>query len=348
MVVQKLMKIKIYTWKEYLQRENRGSWFPLLFELYHLKNERLLKKYDFVNDLDEANFFILPLDVGWFSKNRKEHLFLEILQIVKSKGKIMWIYSAGDYGKSIYDECLFTFRLGGFDSKLNDNTFILPSFINDPLELYKIKPTTLEKASKPSIGFIGRANDSVYSYLYDIGIFIMLYFRRILGNNYVDHQAFFSSSRRRFYILEKLRQHPDLKTDFVYRRKYKAGAKKEEDRLKTKKEFLSNIERNALTLCYRGQGNYSVRLYEVLAMGRIPILVESDFRLPLPWKNWQNHIIRCGECDVDDKIIEFYKGVSEEILKEKQIENRIFWKKNLTRTGFFQEIHSYFIECGLV
>jgi hypothetical protein len=334
--------LKIYTWEDYLKKNNRAFWFPLLFELYHLKNKELFQCYKPMKNLSSADIFILPLEIGWFYRNRKESLFFEILKDVKSSGKKIWIYSAGDYGKSLNHKILYTFRLGGFNSKLNQNTFILPSFINDPVELYQREIKVLGKTDRPKIGFVGRANNSIYNYLYDFGIFVMLYFKRILGNNYVDHQSFFSSSKKRFKLLKCLNDCPDIETDFIYRNKYKAGAKNDADRLKTKTEFLNNIENNLYTMCYRGQGNYSVRLYEVLAMGRIPLLINSDFRLALPWKDWNGHVIVSNEDEISERLLQFHSNYNENELEELQLKNRVFWKDNFTRTGFFIEMYKYF------
>jgi hypothetical protein len=63
--------------------------------------------------------------------------------------------------------------LGGFHSKLNEKTFILPSFINDPYLDLKKEFKTIPKISLPKIGFAGHANGSFnkwsrefFAYLY--------------------------------------------------------------------------------------------------------------------------------------------------------------------------------------
>ena len=47
-----------------------------------------------------------------------------------------------------------------------------------------------------------------------------------------------------------------------------------------KKEFEDNMNRNLFTLCYRGRGNFSVRFYETLMRGRIPIQINSFSLFP--------------------------------------------------------------------
>ena len=79
--------LKIYTWENYLKKKNRPFWFPLLFELYHLKNKHLLQIYTSVNTLAEADIFILPLDIGWFYRNKKESLFFDVLKDIRKLEK---------------------------------------------------------------------------------------------------------------------------------------------------------------------------------------------------------------------------------------------------------------------
>jgi hypothetical protein len=43
----------------------------------------------------------------------------------------MGIFCTGDFGLSI-NKAVYTFRLSGFDSKMDANTFVIPSFIEDP------------------------------------------------------------------------------------------------------------------------------------------------------------------------------------------------------------------------
>lgn len=52
-------------------------------------------------------------------------------------------------------------------------------------------------------------------------------------------------------------------------------------------EFKQNILNSHFTICDRGNGNFSMRFYQVLSAGRIPIFIDSDMCLPfadlIPW-----------------------------------------------------------------
>ena len=66
-----------------------------------------------------------------------------------------------------------------------------------------------------------------------------------------------------------------LKTNFILRDSYIFKLKD-----KHKKEFEDNMNENLFTLCHRGRGNFSVRFYETLMRGRIPIQINSSSIFP--------------------------------------------------------------------
>jgi hypothetical protein len=66
-----------------------------------------------------------------------------------------------------------------------------------------------------------------------------------------------------------------LKTNFVFRDSYIFNLQHNQ-----KKEFEDNMNNNLFTLCYRGRGNFSIRFYETLMRGRIPIQINSSSIFP--------------------------------------------------------------------
>jgi hypothetical protein len=55
-------------------------------------------------------------------------------------------------------------------------------------------------------------------------------------------------------------------------------------------DFYANMRENVFNLCNRGAGNFSIRFYQTLAAGRIPVLVNTDIELPfadeIPWSTF--------------------------------------------------------------
>lgn len=339
--------IKLYTYGEYLTPNYRAYVFPLLFDLIYLKRDALDPYYALVDDLDNCDIAVFPIDITHlFALRRKNELF-EFIKAARKSRKKIWVYSGGDIGNTIAYNDIYVFRLGGFDSKLGKRTLILPSFIDDPLERVLQRDfTAIQKSEKPDIGFVGHAQAGVKKYLEEVSSFIRWNLRRYRRSAFSDFQSFYPSGVVRARQLNKLKADTRLKCNFVFRSKYRAGVTTEEERKRTTGEFYENIFDNMYTFCIRGHGNFSVRFYETIAMGRIPILVDTDCRMPLQQViEWKEHAIIVSEEDIGklaDAICQFHDTHSEAQLIQKQINNRQLWHEKLSRVAYFKTIHQIF------
>ena len=161
-------------------------------------------------------------------------------------------------------------------------TILVPRFFcKDYLQLYCGGQIQLrEKREEPVIGFCGQASISRLHALF-----------RDLRNRYRQLQYQlgatkwqpppFETSSFRKRVLERFENQAGLQTNFVLRNRYHAG--NEQDKSDTSPEklaFVNNILDLDYTVCVRGGGNFSVRFYETLALGRIPIFIDTDCLLP--------------------------------------------------------------------
>ncbi len=341
--------INLYTDTSFLTESNRRFIFPLMLDVFYTSNCEATKKYTLVDRIDLSDIAVLPLDISYLYAKR-EHAFVQkfILE-AKKKNKIIWVYSAGDLGMTLdfnYD-LLYVFRLGGNDSKMNSNNLILPAFIPDPyFSIFKNKFKPINKTEKPTIGFVGHASAGFKKVLSEFYIYAKYNLERKFKLIYSDYFSLSLSGIKRFHLLKKLSDSDGLTTHFIFRKKYRAGAKQGHDKNRTTQEYFQNIHDNAYTFCFRGGGNFSVRFYETLAMGRIPILVNTDCRLPLPnLINWENH---CLIIDFDkksnmiEKIITFHENCSDNRFIEMQENNRLLQLNYLSRTSYFLKIYDVF------
>jgi hypothetical protein len=70
-------------------------------------------------------------------------------------------------------------------------------------------------------------------------------------------------------------------------------------KLKAKRDFHQSLMNCSFTLCMRGAGNFSYRLYEALSFGSIPILIDTDTVLPFEKIiDWDQHLIKIKEEDL--------------------------------------------------
>lgn len=338
--------LKLFTDKAFLTQTFRRHVFPLLFDLVFLENQSIISKYQLVDSVNDCDIIVFPIDYAQFLKHISA--LGKLQKLSKEYNKPLWIYSAGDYGFTNYIPNSYTFRLGGFKSKLNGNTFIMPSFINDPY-LHNIARvfSPLEKEEQPTIGFVGHADSGLMKFVKEC-INYWKYFVKLRTHQITaDFQSFYPSSIKRARYLSVLRRSKLLKTNFVLKNQYRGGVKNESEKQESAMVFYDNIFNNAYTFCSRGVGNFSVRFYETLAVGRIPILLNTDCKLPLDnIIKWSDHCIILDEkskLSIEGQILKFHNSKSCTSFELVQKSNRILWETHLTRHAYFLKIHEIFI-----
>lgn len=73
----------------------------------------------------------------------------------------------------------------------------------------------------------------------------------------------------------------------------------EEERHAMRVEYARHLASSDYVLCVRGYGNFSIRLFETLAMGRVPVLLESDLVLPCAdVVDWDGLAVRVPLADI--------------------------------------------------
>ena len=95
-------------------------------------------------------------------------------------------------------------------------------------------------------------------------------------------------------------------------------------------------------LSVKGDGNASVRFYEILSLGRIPLFIDTESLLPfedkidyrslMPWVDYKN--IK----DAPRIASQFYQSISNEDFKSIQMKLREIYQKYLRMDSFFKEV----------
>ena len=143
-------------------------------------------------------------------------------------------------------------------------------------------------------------------------------------------------------MLERFENQAGLQTNFVLRNRYHAG--NEQDKSDTSPEklaFVNNILDSDYTVCVRGGGNFSVRFYETLALGRIPIFIDTDCLLPFedmidykglfPWIS-QSELPQAAEI-----LLDYHQSLSNDQFVERQLACRELWERHFTVNGFHND-----------
>ncbi|MES2863897.1 MAG: exostosin family protein [Bacteroidota bacterium] len=333
--------IKVYTDTTYLTQEYRKIIFPVLLDIHFLKAPNALENFQIIEELENADVVIVPVAINYFFKHKKQQELNQFIDKALAANKKVWVYSAGDFGIT-FRKHVTVFRLGGFKSKLSKNEEIMPLFVSDPYT-YVLNTNWffLDKTEKPTIGFVGNANGSFLKKIKEILIFFKLNFKRQFDKSIGDYQSFFSSSSVRYSVLKDLEKSQSVICNFIYRNSYRGGAQTENQKKQSTLEFFQNIENNLYTICIRGAGNFSVRLYETLMMGRIPVVVQSDAKLPLEnTMNWQNHAVLVNRNTIIEEVIAFHNKFSNEEIIEIQKNNRNLMLNLFLRVNYFKKIYT--------
>jgi len=331
--------INLYIYPENYKKNAKGLW-PLI-KLVTTEG-KCKETYQIVSSVQECDYLLLPEALGTNYQKNDPITLQQILDFAEKQNKQIIAFSGGDFGKTITHKNICTIRLGGFKSKFTSTTFVPPANIQDPLLILEKDFFTLPKFSKPSIGFVGHSDGSFLKFIKELLLFVKKNARVFFGLEFHDYQHFYPSSYYRFKYLGYLLKSNLVICNFIFRNKYRAGANTEESRKRTSIEFYDNIATNLYTFCLRGSGNFSVRFYETLALGRIPILIDTDCEMPLNDSiNWENHCIIIPEKQVRhlvDYVVNFHNSHSELELEQMQKNNRDLWQSCLTRENFYNTL----------
>jgi Exostosin family len=99
------------------------------------------------------------------------------------------------------------------------------------------------------------------------------------GRPIVGFCGFANSSPEREALIRAFRHDRRFDTRFILRDSFWGGAPYDPSLIR---EFEETLRGSHFQVCCRGAGNFSMRFYQTLAAGRIPVLIDSDVALPFP------------------------------------------------------------------
>lgn len=344
------MKIKIYFPNELIYTSRINDMFILIKAKLRVEQKQknvknfkeILKHVSFVNDIAIANLVVLPQDWNVYFRLKKVKEVMDFVTEVSKSRKIIISSTSGDFGISqdLPMNCI-VYRITGYKSKLKPNERIFPFYLTDPIKAMfgDGEDSIINRKSnpKPTVGFCGMAPNAILLWMKEI---IKIWVRNFLGQigqHPYDQQDVLSSSRLRVRCLEVFKNSGCFDTKYIIRNRYRAGTKKNTQiRVTTTQEYYQNQRDSDLIICARGGGNFSVRFYETLAMGRIPIFIDTDSPLPdISPLNWKDHIIICDSKNVKNLPQITAKWLKGKELKEVFAQNRRLWKDKLFMSSFW-------------
>lgn len=312
-------------------------------------------KYFHRTSIDEADYIVSP--VSWVYKGNNEAI-CRLNKLAKAHNKPLIVFYETDPIEPLPEEFsnAIIFRTSLNRSKCLKNEYAFPAFIEYD-QNYTLE--TIAWSEGPRVGFCGYVDNSFYTKSKLKSFFKRVGYQYILANpklNYVLNKLGIYITKHegrkiRTQALALLNQDARIYTDFISRDKHYNGLGDVSPEVyqkhfeESRKTFRENILSNHYTLAPRGGGNYSYRLYEILAFGRVPVFINTDCLLPyhdtIPWKEHCIWVEEKDICELPDRIIEFHQGVGIEAFKKLQYDCHVFWKEYLSLDGFFRHFHEH-------
>jgi len=289
--------------------------------------------FEVVDDASEAEYFLIPHDYYLIEKE-KEYLKDYILLSEKYNKKIL-VFTHTDYDKEILIPNSIIFCTSKYGYKKKDNEIIMPAYVEDLLGDGSIK--IRQKSEKPVVGFCGWA--SLDSFRQKISFYIK-YILSVIKRTPVLHRKGLWFRKRAIHILEKSTL---VKTNFLIRKTFsghKATISINPEQARV--EYKKNMIESDFVLCVKGDGNFSLRFFEALSLGRISLFVNTDCVLPLEdiidYKKFVVFVDYKDLNHIDYISSDFYKNLSDEEFVKMQKQARAIFEKYLRIDSFFNLI----------
>jgi len=345
--------MKIYYPPSHYNPSYRRQVFPLLKPFIKDENftdaQRILgygvseRDFVIVDTIDASHVVILPMSWNYYNVSKQMSMAYELIEEANAAGKKVWSINTGDFGVKLpYFKNLIVFRQGGYVSNNQLGHTGFPSIINDYVKTHKLEDTFLNSSYglQPIVGFCGQTNTSKLHAIKEMAKQIFRNLRSQLSFNNLEPQKVLSTSYLRASLLTDLESNRLISSRFIKRKHYRAGITKNKETDDTTTEFYNNILESQYVLCARGAGNFSVRFYETLMMGRIPLYVHTDGYLPLSEEiDWKSHVVWVDYKDrhhISEILLDFHKQLDQERLIAMFEKNRKLWEDKLNLSGFFK------------
>jgi hypothetical protein len=305
-----------------------------------------------VEHLAKSDICVLPGIWNHYFWHDRMGEAITLARQARQHGKKILIWFSGDLPPVIPLDNALVFQCGGDRSRGEQNRHAAPFFIDDPLRKYGDgKVDVRKKGPKPVIGFCGYAAMKPMKLAYALLANMNHNLSCMLGRAKYGPTPLVPATLLRARALNVLSRDERADCRFIIRDRYRAGFRRGADQslsaAHAAREFFNNILDTDYTVCLRGNGNWSVRFYETLACGRIPIFIDTDCVLPFEFAvDWKKYCVWVDRSDVSriaDVVSDFHNRLSSEDFIELQLRCRRLWEERLSLSGFMRHLSQHFV-----
>lgn len=296
--------------------------------------ENFFEKEVVLASLEDCKAIVLPNNFHWLPPEASVYI-RKWADIAERFGKPLFIFAFSDYA----DELVFDPRAHVFLYSIYRDT-TTPQSISTPPQSTDLSPALPRlKQEAPVVSFCGRAGfSSVRSMLTE-------YIKNTLqGLKSLIRPVALAKKTGLYWRRKALRacsRSNLIKTNFIIRNTYSGSRKTIElEPAQARAQFVQSVKDADFVLAPKGDGNSSMRFYEALSAGRIPVLIDTDMVLPFEENIAYDEImVRVPMQQVHktpEYIRRFYDSLTPKEWERKQRLAREIFEKYLRQDSFFQ------------
>lgn len=271
--------------------------------------------YSITDKIDEADIVFAPYRHGWLLNSDKD-LFLECQEMARTHNLPLLIDGSGDIEYPINLKNAYVLRYGGYRFLSESGRIEIPLNVDDLLERCRGGQLSIRKKGNgnPVVGFAGWAKISPKQYWRTIIKELPVRLYGIVDPRYRACTKGVLWRQKAIKILQKSSQ---IVLNLRARSSFSANQKTAEgDVKKLREEMVETILQSDYALDVRGDANNSARLFEILSLGRIPVIVDTERNFPFSDKiDYSSFALIVDFRDINNLseiITDFHKNISAE------------------------------------
>lgn len=278
--------------------------------------------YDVTDDIQKADMVLTPYRHNWLLQSDNA-LLDECASVARGKNLPLLIDGTGDLEYPVNIENTYVLRYSGYRFLSKERGRIqIPLTTDDLLERCRGGKLDIreKREGKPVVGFAGWTNLSPTQYLRTIIKELPV---RLHGIFDLRYRACTKGILWRQKAIKILQRSPLVVFNLHARSSFSANPKTAEgDMRKLREEMVETILQSDYALDVRGDANNSARLFEILSLGRIPVIIDTERNFPFSDKvDYSSFALIVDFRDIKklpERIAEFHKNISPEQFEEMQ------------------------------
>lgn len=267
--------------------------------------------FGFIDAIAEADFVLVPQAVKHITPEWQTYFDSVYSQ---ANGKSIAVFLGGDLSHRLHLERdgVIAFKGSEYTPRRQSNEINFPGYAEDLGEEYGVP--VRHKKERATVGFCGYAGFPNWK----------THCKYVVKNamldiaSFVTHNPSYRAYKRGLYFrrvaMKALSKDGRVETVFIVRNSFTGQGVADPGH--ARREYVENMINSDFVLAPKGDGNYSIRFYEALSLGRIPLLIDTDMVLPLEGTiDYSKCVLRVRHTElhrIGEIVAGFYESLSDE------------------------------------